>query len=100
MPDGPWPATGAVLAAIETAAGREADRIAGKPEPTMYAAARDRLGDGRCLAVEARLPHLNRNSAALRFFELGIGLQIDCQINGFGRADPHGMNRHSQSHSQ
>ena len=55
MPDGPWPATGAVLAAIETAAGREADRIAGKPEPTMYAAARDRLGDGRCLAVGDRL---------------------------------------------
>jgi len=31
MPDGPWPASGAVLAAIETAAGRTADRIAGKP---------------------------------------------------------------------
>ena len=55
MPDGPWPATGAVLAAIETAAGRRADRIAGKPEPAMYEAARDRLGDGRCLAVGDRL---------------------------------------------
>jgi HAD superfamily hydrolase (TIGR01450 family) len=55
MPDGPWPATGAVLAAIETAAGRPADRIAGKPEPAMYEAARDRLGDGRCLAVGDRL---------------------------------------------
>src|SRR6185503_8896894 len=55
MPDGPWPATGAVLAAIETAAGREADRIAGKPEPPMYEAARDRLGAGRCLAVGDRL---------------------------------------------
>jgi ribonucleotide monophosphatase NagD (HAD superfamily) len=55
MPDGPWPATGAVLAAIETAAGRRADRIAGKPEPPMYEAARDRLGDGRCLAVGDRL---------------------------------------------
>jgi HAD superfamily hydrolase (TIGR01450 family) len=55
MPDGPWPATGAVLAAIETAAGRDADRIAGKPEPAMYAAARDRLGDGRCLAVGDRI---------------------------------------------
>ena len=31
MPDGPWPASGAVVAAIETAAGRRADRIAGKP---------------------------------------------------------------------
>ncbi len=51
MPDGQWPATGAVLAAIETAAGRSADRIAGKPELLMSAAARDRLGEGRCLAV-------------------------------------------------
>ena len=55
MPDGPWPATGAVLAAIETAAGRKADRIAGKPEPPMYETARDRLGEGRCLAVGDRL---------------------------------------------
>ena len=55
MPDGPWPATGAVLAAIETAAGRPADRVAGKPEPPMYEAARDRLGQGRCLAVGDRI---------------------------------------------
>ena len=55
MPDGPWPGTGAVLAAIETAAGRTADRVAGKPEPPMYEAARDRLGEGRCLAVGDRL---------------------------------------------
>jgi len=55
MPDGPWPGTGAVLAAIETAAGRSADRVAGKPEPPMYEAARDRLGEGRCLAVGDRL---------------------------------------------
>jgi len=55
MPDGPWPATGAVLAAVETAAGRSADLIAGKPEPPMYEAARDRLGPGRCLAVGDRL---------------------------------------------
>jgi HAD superfamily hydrolase (TIGR01450 family) len=51
MPDGPWPATGAVLAAIEHAAGRTADLVIGKPEPPMYEAARDRLGPGRMLAV-------------------------------------------------
>ncbi|HEY6692468.1 MAG TPA: HAD-IIA family hydrolase [Solirubrobacteraceae bacterium] len=51
MPDGPWPATGAVLAAIETATGRTADLVVGKPEPAMYEAARDRLGPGRMLAV-------------------------------------------------
>jgi glycerol 3-phosphatase-2 len=55
MPDGPWPGTGAVLAAIETAAGRKADRVIGKPEPPMYEAARDRLGEGRCLAIGDRL---------------------------------------------
>jgi HAD superfamily hydrolase (TIGR01450 family) len=51
MPDGPWPGTGAVLAAIENAAGRKADLVVGKPEPAMYEAARDRLGPGRMLAV-------------------------------------------------
>ncbi len=51
MPDGPWPGSGAVLAAIEHATGRTADVIVGKPEPPMYEAARDRLGPGRMLAV-------------------------------------------------
>ncbi len=55
MPDGQWPGTGAVLAAIETAAGIRASRIVGKPEEVMYAAARDRLGPGRTLAVGDRL---------------------------------------------
>jgi glycerol-1-phosphatase len=51
MPDGPWPGTGSILAAIEVAAGVKAAQVVGKPEPPMYEAARDRLGDGRCLAV-------------------------------------------------
>jgi len=52
MPDGPWPASGAVLAAVETATGHSADLVVGKPEPAMYDAARDRLGTpGRVLAV-------------------------------------------------
>ena len=55
MPDGPWPGSGAVLAAIETAAGRPASVVVGKPEPPMYEAARDRLGEGRCLAIGDRL---------------------------------------------
>jgi HAD superfamily hydrolase (TIGR01450 family) len=55
MPDGPWPGTGAVLAAVETASGHKADAIAGKPEPAMYQAARDRLGDGKVLAVGDRI---------------------------------------------
>jgi HAD superfamily hydrolase (TIGR01450 family) len=55
MPDGPWPGTGAVLAAIEAATDRRAEHVIGKPEPAMYAAARDRLGPGRVLAVGDRL---------------------------------------------
>jgi HAD superfamily hydrolase (TIGR01450 family) len=55
MPDGPWPASGAVLAAVEAATVRTADRIIGKPEQSMYDAARDRLGDGKTLAVGDRL---------------------------------------------
>jgi HAD superfamily hydrolase (TIGR01450 family) len=51
MPDGPWPGTGAILAAVEAAAGRKADLVVGKPEPAMYEAARDRLGPGRVLGV-------------------------------------------------
>jgi glycerol-1-phosphatase len=51
MPDGPWPASGAVLAAIEAATGHRAALVAGKPEPAMYDAARDRLGSGSILAV-------------------------------------------------
>jgi HAD superfamily hydrolase (TIGR01450 family) len=51
MPDGPWPASGSVLAAVEAATGQRAERTVGKPEPDMYAAARDRLGPGRYLAV-------------------------------------------------
>ena len=55
MPDGAWPGTGAVLAAIEVAAGRKAHHVVGKPEPAMYEAAIDRLGEGRVLAVGDRL---------------------------------------------
>jgi HAD superfamily hydrolase (TIGR01450 family) len=55
MPDGLWPGTGAVLAAIEVASGRQASHVIGKPEAVMYDAARDRLGDGRTLGVGDRL---------------------------------------------
>lgn len=57
MPDGPWPGTGAILAAVEAAAGRKASMIVGKPEPTMYDAARDRVGDGRILGVGDKLDY-------------------------------------------
>lgn len=55
MPDGAWPGTGAVLAAVEAATGRTADAITGKPEAPMYVAARAIIGEGRLLAVGDRL---------------------------------------------
>jgi len=55
MPDGPWPATGAILAAVEAAAGRPA-HVVGKPEPGMFNVARELLPEARrCVVVGDRL---------------------------------------------
>lgn len=54
MPDGLWPGTGAVLAAVEVGSEREAS-IVGKPEPQLFFTALDRLGDGRTLVIGDRL---------------------------------------------
>lgn len=54
MPDGPWPGTGSVLAAIECATGRRAATV-GKPDPQLFHTAVDRLGAGRALVVGDRL---------------------------------------------
>ncbi len=54
MPDGLWPGTGAVLAAVETASGRLA-AIVGKPEPQLFLTAVERLGAGRTLVVGDRI---------------------------------------------
>ncbi len=53
-PEGPWPGTGAILAAVETASGRSA-QIVGKPEPQLFFTALDRLGEGRTLVIGDRL---------------------------------------------
>jgi glycerol-1-phosphatase len=53
-PDGPWPGTGAIVAAVETASGRQAE-IVGKPQPQLFQTAVDRLGKGRTLVVGDRL---------------------------------------------
>jgi glycerol-1-phosphatase len=52
--DGIWPATGAIVAALEYATERPA-RSVGKPAPDMFEAALDRLGSGRALVVGDRL---------------------------------------------
>ncbi|HEX2051532.1 MAG TPA: HAD-IIA family hydrolase [Actinomycetota bacterium] len=49
-PEGPLPATGAILAAIETAAGRRA-QVVGKPEPFVFEIARARLEPAARVAV-------------------------------------------------
>jgi HAD superfamily hydrolase (TIGR01450 family) len=54
MPDGLWPGTGSILAAVEYASGRTA-AIVGKPEPQLFLTALDRLGEGRTLVVGDRL---------------------------------------------
>ena len=54
MPDGLWPGSGAVLAAVETASGRTA-AIVGKPEPVLIQTALDRLGAGRALMIGDRV---------------------------------------------
>jgi HAD superfamily hydrolase (TIGR01450 family) len=52
--DGPWPGTGAIVAALEYATGRQAE-IVGKPAPHIFRPVLDRLGDGRKLVVGDRL---------------------------------------------
>jgi HAD superfamily hydrolase (TIGR01450 family) len=54
QPDGLWPGTGAILAAVEVASGRTA-QLVGKPEPQLMLTALDRLGEGRTLAVGDRI---------------------------------------------
>lgn len=54
MPDGLWPGTGAILAAIETASDCKAVLV-GKPEPQLFYTALERLGEGRTLVVGDRL---------------------------------------------
>ncbi|HSS05296.1 MAG TPA: HAD-IIA family hydrolase [Solirubrobacterales bacterium] len=50
MPGGPWPGTGAVLAAVETASGAVAE-IGGKPEPHLFAMARERIAGAERVAM-------------------------------------------------
>ncbi|MGI8944982.1 MAG: HAD-IIA family hydrolase, partial [Thermoleophilaceae bacterium] len=54
MPEGLWPGTGAILAAVETASEGSAT-IVGKPQPQLFHTALDRMGEGRTLVVGDRL---------------------------------------------
>lgn len=50
MPGGPWPGTGAILAAVETASGRRAE-IGGKPEPHLFEQARGLIAGAERVAM-------------------------------------------------
>jgi HAD superfamily hydrolase (TIGR01450 family) len=53
MADGPWPGTGAIVAAVELATGAQAATI-GKPSPDIFRTALDRLEPGRTLVIGDR----------------------------------------------
>jgi glycerol 3-phosphatase-2 len=57
MPDGLWPATGSIVAAVEVASGTRA-HVVGKPEPHMFATAASIVGieDPRRVAVVGDTP--------------------------------------------
>jgi glycerol 3-phosphatase-2 len=77
MPDGPWPGTGAIVAAVEAATGVQAATV-GKPAPDIFRTALDRLGPGRALMVGDR-------EDADRAVALGSGL--DGALVGGERSD-------------
>jgi HAD superfamily hydrolase (TIGR01450 family) len=53
-PDGEWPGTGSILAAVEYATQRSA-RVVGKPDPLIFSTALDRMGPGRALMIGDRV---------------------------------------------
>jgi HAD superfamily hydrolase (TIGR01450 family) len=89
QPDGPWPGTGAIVAAIEVASGRKAQTV-GKPEPQLMLTALDRFDgqDGRTLVVGDRV---DTDLAAAAAAELDAALVLSGgterqALNGF---EPH-----------
>jgi HAD superfamily hydrolase (TIGR01450 family) len=54
-PRGPLPGSGALVASLVTATGRQPDVVVGKPRAPLFAAARERVGGDRPLMVGDRL---------------------------------------------
>jgi glycerol-1-phosphatase len=82
QPDGLWPGTGAILAAIEVASERTAETV-GKPQPQLMLTALDRLGEGRTLVVGDRV---DTDLAAAAAAELDAALVLS------GGTDRHALN--------
>ncbi len=83
MPDGPWPGTGSVVAAIEAATGTTA-RSVGKPEPQVFLTALDRLGEGRALVVG---DHLDADGAGARAAGLDCAIVLTGHTSAQAAAD-------------
>jgi glycerol-1-phosphatase len=84
QPDGFWPGTGAILAAVEYATGRTA-QVVGKPEPQLLFTALDRLGEGRTLVVGDRI---DADLAAAAAAKLDSALVL---TGGASRAELNGL---------
>ncbi len=83
MPDGPWPGTGALVAAVEVASGQTATTV-GKPEAQLMLTALDRLGEGRTLVVGDRL---DSDVAAASAAGLDAALVLSGPTTGQAAAD-------------
>jgi HAD superfamily hydrolase (TIGR01450 family) len=82
-PDGLWPGTGAILAAVEVASGRTAE-IVGKPEPQLFFTALDRLGDDRRTLVVGDRVDTDLSAAA--------AAKLDAALVLTGGAGPEALN--------
>jgi HAD superfamily hydrolase (TIGR01450 family) len=89
QPDGLWPGTGAIVAAVEYATGREA-AVVGKPEPQLFVTALDRLGEGRTLVVGDRL---DSDVAAAERAGLDAALVLSGGTSAIEAASPTGADR-------
>jgi glycerol 3-phosphatase-2 len=85
QPDGLWPGTGAILAAIEVASGETAQTV-GKPEPQLMLTALDRLGAGRRTLVVGDRVDTDLEAAAAAELDAALVLSGGTEqqaLNGF-----------------
>ena len=85
QPDGLWPGTGAILAAIEVASGETAQTV-GKPEPQLMLTALDRLGAGRRTLVVGDRVDTDLAAAAAAELDAALVLSGGAErqaLNGF-----------------
>jgi glycerol 3-phosphatase-2 len=87
MPDGPWPGTGALVAAIEFATGRTALSV-GKPEAWLYRTAMDRLGEGRALVVGDRVDADLAGAAAAHLDGAIVLTGVTTRADAYAAHDP------------